>query len=187
MRDEPVATAEKIIADMDAAFANRDLEALSALFTEDATPESFLAARILNKPEGVCRGKREIREVLRELVEHGVPWGSHAPPLVRGNMAAVEFKTASSDCDTFSVDVLEIANGKIKSLRAYAGWRAMPVRTQTSPTVETPGARRHMGQSRVRPCGVSDAGSETAVCVRGSRRFNGRSESGRASTRESRR
>lgn len=126
MRDESVATVEKIIADMDAAFANRDLEALSALFTEDATLESFLAARILKKPEGVCRGKGEIREVLRKLVEHGVPWGSHAPPLVRGNMAAVEFKTASSDRDTFSVDVLEIENGKIKSLRAYAGWRAMP-------------------------------------------------------------
>lgn len=126
MRDESVATVEKIIQDMEAAFARKDLEALSALFTEDATLESFLVSRILKRPEGVCHGKEEVREVLQNLVEQGVPWGGHAPPLVRGNMAAVEFKTRASDQDTFSVDILEIQNGKIKSLRAYAGWRAMP-------------------------------------------------------------
>jgi len=128
MKDESVASVERIITNMEAAFADRDLEALLELFSEDATLESFLVACLLKRPEGVCHGKREIREVLKHLVKDGVPWGGHAPPLVRGNVAAVEFKTKSSDRDTFSVDILEIENGKIKSLRAYAGWRAMPER-----------------------------------------------------------
>jgi len=137
MKDESVASVERIIADMEAAFARRDLEALSELFTEDATLESFLVARILKRPEGICRGKREIREVLSQLVDQGVPWGSHAPPLVGGNVAAVEFKTKSSDRDTFSVDILEIENGKIRSLRAYAGWRAMPRESDIRDTGES--------------------------------------------------
>jgi ketosteroid isomerase-like protein len=119
-------TAERILAEMDAAFARKDLEALLGLFTDDATLESFLVGRILKRKESVCHGKAELREVLRALVERGVPWGSHEPPLVRGDRVAVEFKTRTSERDTFSVDILEISGGKIKSLRAYAGWRAMP-------------------------------------------------------------
>jgi len=126
MNEDAVATATKIVEDMDAAFARRDLEGLAALFADDATLESFMVSRILKRSEGVCHGKEEIRQVLRQLVEHGVPWGSHEPPLVRGNRVAVEFKTKSSERDTFSVDILEIRDGKITSLRAYAGWRAMP-------------------------------------------------------------
>lgn len=126
MNEDSVAAATKIVDDMDAAFARKDLEALAALFADDATLESFMVSRILGKPEGVCHGKAEIRQVLRKLVEHGVPWGSHEPPLVRGNRVAVEFKTKASERDTFSVDMLEIADGRIRSLRAYAGWRAMP-------------------------------------------------------------
>jgi len=126
MTDESAETVEQLVQDMETAFARKDLEALLALFTDDATLESFLVLRVLGRAEGVCRGKAELRELLAKLIEHGVPWGSHHPPLVRGNMAAIEFKTVSSDRDTFSVDILELEGGKIRSLRAYAGWRAMP-------------------------------------------------------------
>lgn len=125
MINDDIATAERIIAEMDAAFASKDLDALTALFTEDATLESFLVSRVFERKESVCHGKAEVREMLSVLVEQGVPWGGHDAPLVRGNRVAVEFKTRSSDRDTFSVDIFEIADGKIKSLRAYAGWRAM--------------------------------------------------------------
>ena len=126
MEERNVALVERLISDMERAFAHKDVEALLSLFTEDATLESFLVARIFNRPEGVCRGRAEIRDLLGKLVERGVPWGSHSLPLVRGNMAAVEFKMPGSDRDTFSVDILELEGGKIRSLRAYAGWRAMP-------------------------------------------------------------
>jgi hypothetical protein len=126
MEEKAAAVVERIIEEMETAFAHKDVEALLALFTEDATLESFLVARIFNRPEGVCRGRAEIRELLAKLVERGVPWGGHSAPLVRGNMAAVEFKMPGSDRDTFSVDILELEGGKIRSLRAYAGWRAMP-------------------------------------------------------------
>lgn len=138
MTEASVAVAERVVAEMDAAFARRDLEALSALFADDATLESFLVSRVLNKPEGVCRGKAEIRQVLKGLVERGVPWGGHEPPLVRGNRVAIEFKTASSERDTFSVDILEIANGKIQSLRAYAGWRALAATARNGRPGEPP-------------------------------------------------
>lgn len=125
MEEKTVAVVERLIEDMEAAFARKDLDGLLVLFTEDATLESFLVARIFNRPEGVCRGRAEIRELLRKLVDRGVPWGSHSRPLVSGNRAAVEFKTPGSDEDTYSVDILELEGEKIRSLRAYAGWRAV--------------------------------------------------------------
>ena len=61
----------------------------------------------------------------RALLARGTPWGGHAPPIVRGNTIAVEYTAASSSTEKFSVDVIDVKDGKIHSLRAYAGWRAV--------------------------------------------------------------
>jgi ketosteroid isomerase-like protein len=125
MKDEPVTTPERAVSDMEAALSRKDLEGLVALFAPDATIESYLVSRVFNRSEGICRGRDEIRQLVRTLLERGVPWGGHRPPIIRGNTVAVEFLTASSDQETYSVDIIEVRDGKIQSLRAYVGWRAL--------------------------------------------------------------
>jgi ketosteroid isomerase-like protein len=125
MKDEPVTTVEQVTNDMDAAFSRNDVEGLVALFAEDATLESFLVTRVFNRQDGVCHGRAEIRKLVGALMKRGVPWGGHKTPIIRGDTVVVEFTTASSAAETFSVDVIEVRDGKIQSFRAYAGWRAM--------------------------------------------------------------
>ena len=125
MTDESIVAAERLLAAMEAAFARNDVEGLVALFAPDATIESYLVSAVFHRKEAVCRGTAEIREFVRALMQRGVPWGGHEPPLVRGNTIAVEFRSPSSDAEKFSVDIIELKDGKVESLRAYAGWRAM--------------------------------------------------------------
>ena len=117
--------AATIIDDMEAAFSRHDVEGVLALFAEDATIESYMVTRVFDRKDGVCRGKAEIRKLVGALVERGTPWKGHDPPIVRGNTIAVEYKAKSSESEKFSVDIIELKDGKIHSLRAYAGWRAV--------------------------------------------------------------
>ena len=98
---------------------------LVALFAEDATLESYLVSRVFKRKEGVCRGRTEIRELALALSRRGRLWGGHEPPIVRGNTVVIEHRSASSDAEKFSVDIIEVKDGRIQSLRAYAGWRAI--------------------------------------------------------------
>ncbi len=125
MKYEQVTTVEQLINELDAASSRNDVEALVALFAPDATIESYLVSRVFNRAEGVCRGRAEIRELALALMKRGRAWGGHEPPIIRGNTVAIEYRTASSDAERFSVDILEVRDGAIQSLRAYAGWRAI--------------------------------------------------------------
>lgn len=129
MNDEQITTAEQVISDIEAAFSRSDLEGSVALFAHDATIESYLVSRVFNRKEGICRGRDEIRELVRALMQRGTPWGGHEPPIIRGNTIAIEYRSASSDAEKFSVDIIEVRDGKIQSLRAYAGWRAITALT----------------------------------------------------------
>jgi hypothetical protein len=62
--------------------------------------------------------------MVRVLMRGGRAWGGHEPPLVRGNTVALEFHPPNSDREHYSVDIIELRDGKIQSLRAYVGWRA---------------------------------------------------------------
>lgn len=125
MKHEQVTTVEQLISDLEAASCRNDVEAIVALFSPDATIESYLVSRVFNRPDGVCRGRTEIRELALALSKRGRPWGRHEPPIIRGNTVIVEYTSASSDADKFSVDIIEVRDGQIQSLRAYAGWRAI--------------------------------------------------------------
>ncbi len=127
-KDEQIITVEQIeqmIRGLETAFSQNDIEGIVAAFAQDATVESPIIARLFNREEGVCRGRDEIRELARAWKRLGVPWGEHKPPLVRGNTVAIEYMRASSDGERFSVDIVEIHDGMIQSLRAYVGWRAV--------------------------------------------------------------
>ena len=116
--------ARSILDAMDLAWSKKDVEGVVALFNQDATLESPLVVRFLNRPEGICRGRDDIRKMIAELVRRGLPWGKHSEPMVRGNTFAVEF-SSTTDGQPFSVDIIELKDGKIQSLRAYTGWRAL--------------------------------------------------------------
>jgi ketosteroid isomerase-like protein len=124
MSESANAAANAVVEALDAAWARKDVEGVVALFAEDATLESPLVARFLNRPEGICRGRDDIRKMIAELVRRGLPWGKHAAPMVRDSTVVVEFRTADDD-QPYSVDVIELRGAKIGSLRAYAGWRAL--------------------------------------------------------------
>jgi hypothetical protein len=128
MKDDPLATAEAIVRTADAAWSKQDLEGMVGLFSPDATLESPLVQKLMQRPDGVCRGQGEIREVVRTLMQRGTPWASHAPPVVRGDTVFVEYKDAGNH--PYSVDVLQLQNGKIQSLRAYLGWRPLSARAE---------------------------------------------------------
>lgn len=120
---------EHVIAALEAAVARKDVAAMAALFAEDATLESYLVTRVFARADGVCHGRAEIEQLARTLMQGPPPWGSHAPPIIRGHTAAIEYKTRTSEKETFSVDIIEVRHGKIQSLRAYAGWRALAAAT----------------------------------------------------------
>ena len=125
MKEEQIITAAQVEQMIRALETPNDVEGLVALFAEDATVESPMIPRLFNRKEGVCRGRDEIRELARAITQRGTPWGKHGPPLIRGNTVAIEYMRASSDSEPFSVDIIEVRDGKIQSLRAYLGWRAV--------------------------------------------------------------
>jgi len=125
MTGEQDTAVEQLISDLESASSRNDVEALVALFAHDATIESYLVSRVFNRKDGVCRGRAEIRELARALSSRGKRWGGHEPPIIRGNTVAIEYTSASSDAEKFSVDIIEVRDGTIQSLRAYAGWRAI--------------------------------------------------------------
>ena len=125
MTHEPITMVERVISDLETASSRNDVEALVELFAEDATIESYLVSRVFNRREGVCRGRNEIRELALALSRRGRPWGGHEPPIIRGNTVVIEYRSASADAERFSVDIIEVKDGRIQSLRAYAGWRAI--------------------------------------------------------------
>jgi ketosteroid isomerase-like protein len=128
MNHEPPVTAEQveqIFRAFDDAAARSDVEAALALFAEDATLESPAVQRLLKRKRGVCRGHQQLREFLHVMLRRKLPWGRHERPIVRGNTVALEFMGAPADDEPFSVDIVEIRDGKIQSLRAYLGWRAL--------------------------------------------------------------
>lgn len=124
MKHEP-APVEQLISDLEVAASRNDVESIVALFAPDATIESYLVSRVFNRTEGVCRGRAEIRTLALALSTRARPWGGHEPPIIQGNTAAIEYNNASSDAEKFSVDIIEVRDGTIQSLRAYAGWRAI--------------------------------------------------------------
>jgi hypothetical protein len=126
LNDENVTlTPLELQSEIDKAWANKDVDALVALFTADATIESPLVARLLGKSE--VRGHAEIRELFQALLKSGVPWSRHEVPAVREDTMFVEYKRAIPGGAEigWSVDVIDVLGGAVKSLRAYSGAKAI--------------------------------------------------------------
>lgn len=124
MNEQEGAT-ERFLRAFDEAWSKNDFDGAVGLFAEDATLESPLVRSLLHRNEGVLHGRQEIALMVRALMSGGKAWGGHEPPLVRGDTIAIEFKRPASDTDHYSVDIIELKDGKIQSLRAYLGWRPL--------------------------------------------------------------
>jgi hypothetical protein len=140
MRDEQSSAAEQFIRTFDAVWSNSDVEGAVALFAEDATLETPLIQRLLHRKEGVLHGRGEIRQMVQALMSGGKGWGGHELPLIRGNLIAIEFRRPSSE-EHYSVDIIELRDGKIQSLRAYLGWRSLSAPTSDVGAAQDPGVR----------------------------------------------
>ena len=125
-KHDQVASVERVLVAFDDAWARKDLDGVVALYAPDATLESPLIPRLLGKQDGICRGRDEIRELVRVVLERNTTWGEHEPPLIRGTTAVVKYKRTSKDGEQNDyVDVIEVVDGAIRNLRAYWGWLAL--------------------------------------------------------------
>lgn len=108
------------------AFAERDLEAVVSLYASDATLESPLVNNLLGTEEGIVRGKQNLREFFRIILER-------TPPLVdrhranffsNGSVMIWEYpRITPTGEQTDMAEVMELADGLIKAHRIYWGWK----------------------------------------------------------------
>lgn len=119
----------RIWAEWHRAARSSDQAALIALYAEDAILESPLVPAILDdKPDGVLRGRDEIRRFLDEGARR------RPNPLVRwyrsdvwfsvGDTLIWEYPRQTPDGDQIDIlEVMTIAVGKIRHQRIYWGWK----------------------------------------------------------------
>ena len=105
----------------------RDVDALVALYADDAVLESPLVPVILNVPMGVVSGHSEIRRFLEEATKrrpnHLVRWYRTGTYLCDGNTLIWEYPQETPEGDQLDIlELMEIEAGKIRRHRIYWGW-----------------------------------------------------------------
>jgi len=106
---------------------NRNVEKLLDLYAPDATLESPLIPEILEREEGICRGRDEIRHFLEEGTERRpnelVRWHRTDDYFTDGSTLIWEYPRETPDGDQVDIlEVMEIADGQIRHQRIYWGW-----------------------------------------------------------------
>ena len=116
---------DRIYRDWDAALSRNDVSALLALYAPDATLESPLVSHLLNRDEGVCRGRDELKRLFDILATR--------KPQVRkfhrtgyftdGRTIMWEYPHYTPGGEQMDfVEVMEIQDGLIQKHRVYWGW-----------------------------------------------------------------
>ncbi|HVV44541.1 MAG TPA: hypothetical protein VHC72_05025 [Bryobacteraceae bacterium] len=76
MSAESNSDTERIYREWDAALSRNDMDALLALYADDAELQSPVVAHLMNRERGVCRGKAEVMEIENGFIQkHRVYWG----------------------------------------------------------------------------------------------------------------
>jgi ketosteroid isomerase-like protein len=115
----------------DRALAANDVEALLALYAEDATIESPLIPHLMGTEQGVCRGHKEMRPFF-EVVAKRKPQLRHYHRdgyFTDGKKIIWEYPRAAPDGEQMDfVESMELNDsGLIQSHRVYWGWRGVKV------------------------------------------------------------
>ena len=127
------AEAERIHSAWNDALAVRDVEALSSLYAEDATIESPLVRYLLGTENGICKGRKAIREFIPLVFKHQPDERrTHRNPVFTdGHTMMWEYPRKTPDGDQMDfTEVMEFENGLIQCHRVYWGWYG--VRTLTT-------------------------------------------------------
>jgi len=116
---------ERIYHDWDTALSNNDMPSLLALYSPNAELESPLVSHLLNRDNGVCRGRAELQELfsilatrkpkLRQFYRTGY--------FTDGRKVMWEYPHRTPDGEQMDfVEVMEIEDGLIQKHRVYWGW-----------------------------------------------------------------
>ena len=123
--------ADRIYHEWDKALAQNDVEALVALYAEDAVLESPLIPYLLCREKGICRGRTEIRDLVEKVAERKPNLRKYyrTPCLKLDNLIMWEYPRQTPQGE--QMDFAEIMNlneeGLIQSHRIYWGWRGVKV------------------------------------------------------------
>ena len=117
--------AEKIYKAWAAGFANKDLEAVLAVYAADATLESPLVNTLLKSESGIVSGREALRHFFGVII-------ASTPPLVDryrqsfftdGKTMIWEYPRVTPTGEQVDMaEVMQIDNGLIKAHRIYWGW-----------------------------------------------------------------
>lgn len=116
----------------------RDTDGLLALYAKDAVLETPLVQAVYGgRPDGILRGHDEIRpffaEATRRPLNELVRWYRTGRWLTDGErLLAWEYPRATPDGDQVDViEMMEIADGLIRSHRVYGGWLGTALLTRS--------------------------------------------------------
>jgi ketosteroid isomerase-like protein len=124
---EPAATAQigHVFTAWDEALGAKDVEAAMALYAPDATLESPLICHLLGTPEGIVRGRDNLRRFVEKVFAHQPAKRRRFRGgfLTDGSRVTWEYPRESPDGDQMDiVEVMEICDGLIAHHRVYWGW-----------------------------------------------------------------
>lgn len=124
----PQEIADRIYHEWDTALATlttNNVDALLALYSEDAVLESPLIPHLLGMKSGICRGAHEIRKLL-EIVAQRKPAKRQyhrVKYFTDGDTLIWEYPRISPKGEQMDfVEVMELKNGLIQYHRVYWGW-----------------------------------------------------------------
>jgi predicted SnoaL-like aldol condensation-catalyzing enzyme len=112
----------------DDALGKKDLEAALSLYADDASIESPLVQHLLNSNEGIVQGKDNLRRFIAKVFQTNPPQRKRFKQgfFTDGRVLTWEYPRLSPDGDQMDlVEIMEIADGRIKRHRVYWGWYAL--------------------------------------------------------------
>jgi hypothetical protein len=118
---------ERVYHEWDKALSSNNVDALMGLYAPDAIIESPLIPHLLNKERGICKGHKEIIELLNVVAEHKPPARQYyrSDFLTDGKRKFMwEYPRSTPQGDQMDfVEVMELNDeGRIQYHRVYWGW-----------------------------------------------------------------
>ena len=107
------------------ALGKKDVEALVALYTDDAVIESPLVSYLLRTERGICSGKDAIRAFIPKVfINQPQTRRTHRSfAFTDGRVLVWEYPRASPEGDQMDfIEVMELQDGLIRRHRVYWGW-----------------------------------------------------------------
>ena len=121
---------ERIYHEWNKALSEKNVDNFINLYTEDAVLESPLVSHLMQREEGICKGKKEIKALAETLFK--------CQPSIRrfyrqnyftdGKNIIWEYPRDTPEGEQMDfVEVMQLQHGKIQSHRVYWGWRGVKV------------------------------------------------------------